>query len=156
MHLNCFSVFFLNDLFTRVLLLRLESQLYLDRAGLRGFQLGDRNIGAVSGIETFCVGTFSHSLKLFPCVFSLNDLFTRILLLRLQSQLDVVCAVLRGLQLGDKSIPGVSLSHCWPLCSMAVSSLVFVCLMVGCLTSQQHASVSQGRICSIFHAATLR
>ena len=25
---------------------------------------------------------------------------------------------------------------------------VFVCLLVGCLTSQQHASVSQGRICS--------
>ena len=24
----------------------------------------------------------------------------------------------------------------------------FVCLFVGCLTSQQHASVSQGRICS--------
>ena len=24
----------------------------------------------------------------------------------------------------------------------------FVCLLVGCLTSQQHASVSQGRICS--------
>ena len=27
-------------------------------------------------------------------------------------------------------------------------SLQFVCLFVGCLTSQQHASVSQGRICS--------
>ena len=26
--------------------------------------------------------------------------------------------------------------------------LRFVCLLVGCLTSQQHASVSQGRICS--------
>ena len=26
--------------------------------------------------------------------------------------------------------------------------LGFVCLLVGCLTSQQHASVSQGRICS--------
>ena len=26
--------------------------------------------------------------------------------------------------------------------------LVCVCLLVGCLTSQQHASVSQGRICS--------
>ena len=26
--------------------------------------------------------------------------------------------------------------------------LWFVCLLVGCLTSQQHASVSQGRICS--------
>ena len=25
---------------------------------------------------------------------------------------------------------------------------VFVCLLVGCLTSQQHASVSQGGICS--------
>ena len=25
---------------------------------------------------------------------------------------------------------------------------LFVCLLVGCLTSQQHASVSQGRICS--------
>ena len=24
----------------------------------------------------------------------------------------------------------------------------YVCLLVGCLTSQQHASVSQGRICS--------
>ena len=32
-----------------------------------------------------------------------------------------------------------------------------VCLLVGCLTSQQHASVSQGRICSEnLHAATLR
>ena len=25
---------------------------------------------------------------------------------------------------------------------------LFVCLLVGCLTSQQHASVSQGQICS--------
>ena len=25
---------------------------------------------------------------------------------------------------------------------------LFVCLLVGCLTSQQHASVSQGRICT--------
>ena len=30
------------------------------------------------------------------------------------------------------------------LCSLPL----FVCLLVGCLTSQQHASVSQGRICS--------
>ena len=29
-------------------------------------------------------------------------------------------------------------------------------LLVACLTSQQHASVSQGRICSILRAATLR
>ena len=29
-----------------------------------------------------------------------------------------------------------------------VSSLELVCLLVGCLTSQQQASVSQGRICS--------
>ena len=28
------------------------------------------------------------------------------------------------------------------------AAMVFVCLLVGCLTSQQHASVSQGRICS--------
>ena len=27
-------------------------------------------------------------------------------------------------------------------------SLAFVCLFVGCLSSQQHASVSQGRICT--------
>ena len=32
-------------------------------------------------------------------------------------------------------------SNCWV-------TLKFVCLFVGCLTSQQHASVSQGRICS--------
>ena len=32
----------------------------------------------------------------------------------------------------------------------------FVCLFVGCLTSQQHASVSQGPICSNLHAAALR
>ena len=30
------------------------------------------------------------------------------------------------------------------------------CLFVGCLRSQQHASVSQGRICTILCAATLR
>ena len=30
------------------------------------------------------------------------------------------------------------------------------CLFVGCLTSQQHASVSQRRICSLLRAATLR
>ena len=30
----------------------------------------------------------------------------------------------------------------------AVAVAVFVCLLVGCLTSQQQASVSQGRICS--------
>ena len=29
-------------------------------------------------------------------------------------------------------------------------------LVVGCLTSQQHVSVSQGRICTILRAATLR
>ena len=31
-----------------------------------------------------------------------------------------------------------------------------VCLFNGCITSQQHACVSQGRICSILRAATLR
>ena len=34
--------------------------------------------------------------------------------------------------------------------------LPVLCLFIGCLTSQQHASVSQGRICSILRAATLR
>ena len=33
---------------------------------------------------------------------------------------------------------------------------LFVCLLVGCLSSQQQASVSQGRICTILRAATLR
>ena len=40
-------------------------------------------------------------------------------------------------------------------CSVALNNTnephtneMFVCLLVGCLTSQQHASVSQGRICS--------
>ena len=33
--------------------------------------------------------------------------------------------------------------------SVCGSSLfLFVCWLVGCLTSQQHASISQGRICS--------
>ena len=36
-----------------------------------------------------------------------------------------------------------------------VKEVRFVCLLVGCLTSQQQASVSQGRICSILRAATL-
>ena len=31
---------------------------------------------------------------------------------------------------------------------MSARLSLFVCLLVGCLTSQQHASVSQGRICS--------
>ena len=31
---------------------------------------------------------------------------------------------------------------------VAAGRSMFVCLFVGCLTSQQHASVSQGRICS--------
>ena len=30
----------------------------------------------------------------------------------------------------------------------SLSHLTEVCLFVGCLTSQQHASVSQGRICT--------
>ena len=30
------------------------------------------------------------------------------------------------------------------------------CLLVGCLTPQQQSSVSQGRICTILRAATLR
>ena len=35
------------------------------------------------------------------------------------------------------------------MCKHVVSHVVrFVCWLVGCLTSQQHASVSQGRICS--------
>ena len=38
-------------------------------------------------------------------------------------------------------------------CSLSSNA---VCLLVGCLMSQQHASVSQGRICTIVHAATLR
>ena len=29
-----------------------------------------------------------------------------------------------------------------------LASILFVCWLLGCLTSQQHASVSQGRICS--------
>ena len=33
-------------------------------------------------------------------------------------------------------------------CFFVVVVVVVVCLLVGCLTSQQHASVSQGRICS--------
>ena len=33
-------------------------------------------------------------------------------------------------------------------CASSLSSFGFVCLLVGCLTSQQHASVSQGRICT--------
>ena len=44
---------------------------------------------------------------------------------------------------------------CQPLHHASPSSSLFpslnsvgVCLLVGCLTSQQHASVSQGRICS--------
>ena len=34
------------------------------------------------------------------------------------------------------------------LLSFVTSEQLTVCLLVGCLTSQQHASVSQGRICS--------
>ena len=46
-------------------------------------------------------------------------------------------------------------------CPTVEDSTVFyycrlVCWLVGCFTSQQHASVSQGRICSILRAATLR
>ena len=33
------------------------------------------------------------------------------------------------------------------LCNYFDSDAWFVCLLVGCLTSRQHASVSQGRIC---------
>ena len=33
-------------------------------------------------------------------------------------------------------------------CGVCMNIAVFVCRLVGCLTSQQHASVSQGRICS--------
>ena len=40
--------------------------------------------------------------------------------------------------------------------SCARAPCEIVCLLVGCLTSQQHASVSQGRICSILRGATLR
>ena len=40
---------------------------------------------------------------------------------------------------------------------VVVVAMMVVCLFVSCLTSQQHASVSQGRICSDnFRAATLR
>ena len=38
--------------------------------------------------------------------------------------------------------------QCWLFCSVEVLVVVLFCLLVGCLTSQQHASVSQGRICS--------
>ena len=34
------------------------------------------------------------------------------------------------------------------VCAALVRTSLFVCLLVGCLTSQQQASVSQGRICS--------
>ena len=49
----------------------------------------------------------------------------------------------------ESNWPGVS-----RLCLHDVASLML--LLVGCLTSQQHASVSQGRICSITRVATLR
>ena len=38
--------------------------------------------------------------------------------------------------------------HHWKICYLFVTFRVCVCLLVGCLTSLQHASVSQGRICS--------
>ena len=42
---------------------------------------------------------------------------------------------------------GLSISVTWPVDGI-VNVCLFVCWLVGCLTSQQHASVSQGRICS--------
>ena len=35
-----------------------------------------------------------------------------------------------------------------PVSGIVTRKRLFVCLLVGCLTSQQHASVSQGRICT--------
>ena len=43
---------------------------------------------------------------------------------------------------------------CWRVSTHPVYE--WLVSFVGCLTSQQHASVSQGQICSIWHAATLR
>ena len=43
-------------------------------------------------------------------------------------------------------IPSVTLTTA--VLSVRTVRCVAVCLLVGCLTSQQHASVSQGRICS--------
>ena len=40
------------------------------------------------------------------------------------------------------------LKHLYPCCSAGSLGGLFVCWLVGCLTSQQHVSVSQGRICS--------
>ena len=51
-----------------------------------------------------------------------------------------------GTQKKKKKTPG-GLSILW--CLTSISRDGFVCLLfVGCLTSQQHASVSQGRICT--------
>ena len=47
-----------------------------------------------------------------------------------------------GLELTSQTV-FPALSRCW-----TGATVLFVCLFVGCLTSQQHASVSQGRICS--------
>ena len=38
--------------------------------------------------------------------------------------------------------------HCREIIQCAEIVIVKICLLVGCLTSQQHANVSQGRICS--------
>ena len=57
----------------------------------------------------------------------------------------VVCTAREERQKGSvvlKTVEG--LSECGSLWSVPLE----VCLFVGCLTSQQHASASQGRICT--------
>ena len=44
--------------------------------------------------------------------------------------------------------PGLRMAGAENRLGFFVGSMLFVCLLVGCLTSQQHASVSQRRICT--------
>ena len=82
---------------------------------------------------------FSHSLLfvlLSECLFELGEIFIGLTLFQ---------TVKSTLTVGYRTV-----QHA--LSTSRVSSVVVwfevICLFVGCLTSQQHASVSQGRICS--------
>ena len=88
-----------------------------------------------------CVGWwFCREVQELGTLYSLSLLCLRYVTsaLRCKSRRHVVCA-----QAKTWSIHNLHACHCARSCDTCM-----YCLFVGCLTSHQHASVSQGRICS--------
>ena len=74
-----------------------------------------------------------------------NGLYPVVIVIAVASAVIVVDVVENDDNASEDGAKHLSCSCCWPLIFFSMSR--FVCWFVCCLTSKQHASVSQGRIC---------